>query len=85
MAAFGLSQGGQNAEHMATAQTAAFSVFEIIDRVPVIDTQSDLGEKLENPTGIVEFKNVSFKYPARTDQEQSLNSMPHAAEVSRKI
>ena len=38
--AFGISQAGQNAEFFATAQAAAFSIYEVIDRVPPIDTAS---------------------------------------------
>jgi len=38
--AFGISQAGQNAEFFATAQAAAYSIYEVIDRVPPIDTAS---------------------------------------------
>ena len=37
---------GQNMEFMATGQIAAHSIFEIIDRSPKIDTESDTGTKL---------------------------------------
>jgi len=67
--AVGLSQLGQNAEYIATAQTAAHTVYEIIDRVPPIDTQSNEGKILDKVNGIVEFKNVHFTYPTREDQE----------------
>ncbi|CBY32035.1 unnamed protein product [Oikopleura dioica] len=63
---FGLSMVGTNLEHMATAQSAAFSVFEIIDRVPEIDIYSEKGEK-PAIKGRVEFCNVDFTYPARTE------------------
>ena len=70
LGAFGLSQLGQNAEYIATAQTAAHTVYEIIDRVPPIDTQSNEGKILDKGVkGVVEFKNVHFTYPAREDQE----------------
>ena len=38
--AFGISQAGQNAEFFATAQAAAYSIYEVIDRVPPIDIAS---------------------------------------------
>ena len=69
LGSFGLSQFGQNAEYLATAQTAAHTVYEIIDRVPIIDTQSDKGKMIETLDGLVEFKNVDFTYPARMDQK----------------
>ena len=71
LGAFGLSQFGQNAEYMATGQTAAFTVFEVIDRVPPIDTQSDQGKKVlpADIVGKIEFKDVKFTYPARADHQ----------------
>ena len=69
LGAFGLSQFGQNAEYLATAQTAAHTVYEIIDRVPTIDTQSDEGKMMDTVDGVVEFKDVDFTYPARLDQQ----------------
>lgn len=64
---FGLSQLGQNAEYLSTAQAAAYCVFEIIDRVPPIDVYSTKGSKPENISGQVEFRNVRFTYPTRQD------------------
>ena len=71
LGAFGLSQFGQNAEYMATGQTAAHTVFEIIDRVPPIDTQSSAGKQISPAeiTGKIEFKEVKFTYPARQDHQ----------------
>lgn len=69
---FGMSMVGTNMEHMASAQAAAFSVFEIIDRIPEIDVYSEKGAK---PTiqGKVEFCNVDFTYPARTETGEAKN------------
>ena len=64
---FGLSMLGDNLGKIATAQTAAFCVFEVIDRVPTIDTHSALGASLEDAAGSVHFRNVSFNYPDREE------------------
>ena len=66
--AFGLSQLGDAMGKIATAQTAAFCVFEVIDRVPPIDTHSTSGASVKDAKGSVEFRNVSFTYPAREEQ-----------------
>ena len=47
--AFGISQAGQNAEFFATAQAAAYSIYEVIDRVPPIDTASQRSTESLNP------------------------------------
>lgn len=46
---------------------AASRVFEIIQRIPEIDPYSPEGRKLSSVRGRIEFKNVSFAYPARPD------------------
>ena len=65
--AFALSMLGESMGKIAIAQTAAFSVFEMIDRVPPIDTHSTAGSSLDDAKGSVEFRNVSFNYPAREE------------------
>uniref|UniRef100_A0A0R3S4K4 ABC transmembrane type-1 domain-containing protein n=1 Tax=Elaeophora elaphi TaxID=1147741 RepID=A0A0R3S4K4_9BILA len=52
-----------------TAQTAASSIFEVIDRIPEIDCQSSEGISLANLRGEIEFKNVHFCYPTRPEEE----------------
>lgn len=84
MGAFGLAQFGQNVEYMATAQTAAFTVFQLIDRTPDIDTHSEEGIKLDSAKGIVEFKNVTFKYPSRTDHDV-LNNVSFQIEGGKTV
>jgi len=69
IAAFALSQFSTNFEHCITAQTAAHSVYQILDRIPEIDIQSEAGKTLEAVQGNVEFKNINFTYPARENQE----------------
>ena len=79
---FGLSQFGQNMEYLGTAQAAAHSVFEIIDRVPEIDVYSTEGKKLEKIVGTITFKDVKFTYPARPEQEV-LKGVSFTAEASK--
>jgi ATP-binding cassette subfamily B (MDR/TAP) protein 1 len=68
MGAFATSQIGQNAEFFVTAQAAAYSIYELIDRVPEIDIEDATGiEQISH--GKVEFSGVRFTYPARKDQE----------------
>ena len=50
-----------------TAQAAAFEVYQIIDRVPVIDSSSTTGARPAELKGDIEFSNVSFNYPSRPD------------------
>ena len=46
---------------------AAFKLFEIIDRVPGIDSSSEAGARppVASLTGSIEFRNVTFAYPSR--------------------
>ncbi|KAL3994239.1 ABC transporter transmembrane region family protein [Acanthocheilonema viteae] len=52
-----------------TAQTAASSIFEVIDRIPEIDCQSSEGINTANLKGEIEFKDVHFCYPTRPEEE----------------
>ncbi|KAM6151996.1 ATP-binding cassette sub-family B member 5 [Erethizon dorsatum] len=52
-------------ETFSVARGAAFNIFQIIDKKPSIDNFSTTGYKPECIEGNVEFKNVSFNYPAR--------------------
>ncbi|XP_023237034.1 multidrug resistance protein 1-like isoform X2 [Centruroides sculpturatus] len=54
-------------EAFAMARGAATNIFNIISRVPHIDSFSETGEKPKNLIGNVQFKNVCFRYPARFD------------------
>ena len=46
---------------------AAYRLFDIIDRVPAIDSSSDAGVRppAKSLTGSIEFRNVTFAYPSR--------------------
>ncbi|KAI7865225.1 P-loop containing nucleoside triphosphate hydrolase protein [Mucor mucedo] len=50
-----------------SAAGSAYKIYEIIDRVPEIDTDSKKGLVPSSITGSIEFKNVTFKYPSRPD------------------
>lgn len=71
---FGVLAGAQNIgftsphlEAFATAKGSAYSIFDIIDRKPAIDSMGPEGVKPKHIRGNIEFENVSFHYPARTD------------------
>lgn len=49
----------------AQGTVAAARVFEVIDRVPEIDPYSPGGRRLPTIKGKIEFKGVTFAYPAR--------------------
>ncbi|KAL5961878.1 ATP-dependent translocase ABCB1 [Taenia solium] len=53
-------------EFFANAKRAAASIFKIIDRIPAIDVMGQ-GVTMDSFSGKIEFKNVSFSYPARPD------------------
>ncbi|KAK7473472.1 hypothetical protein BaRGS_00035301, partial [Batillaria attramentaria] len=56
-----------NLEAFGNARAAAVKVFEVIELHPLIDVSSPSGKKLENFRGVIEFRNVHFRYPARTE------------------
>ncbi|PZC77504.1 hypothetical protein B5X24_HaOG200315 [Helicoverpa armigera] len=77
---FSVLQGAQNvgltAPHMeaiSTARASAASVYAVIDRKPLIDIFSTEGDRPEL-TGDIEFRDVYFRYPARSDV-QVLNGL----------
>uniref|UniRef100_A0ACD5VGZ9 Uncharacterized protein n=1 Tax=Avena sativa TaxID=4498 RepID=A0ACD5VGZ9_AVESA len=53
---------------IAEGQTAAYRLFETIERKPEIDSDDTSGMVLENIKGDVELKDVYFQYPARPGQ-----------------
>ncbi|XP_062218589.1 ABC transporter B family member 9-like isoform X2 [Phragmites australis] len=65
--AFGVSQTSAMASDSTKAQESTASILAIIDRKSKIDSTSDEGMMLEKVDGIIDFKNVSFKYPSRPD------------------
>ncbi|CAH2282375.1 multidrug resistance 1 [Pelobates cultripes] len=65
--AFSVGQTAPNIEAFSNARGAAFTVFNIIDTVPKIDSFSKAGNKPDKIKGDIEFKDVKFTYPSRPD------------------
>uniref|UniRef100_F6WK97 ATP-binding cassette subfamily B member 1 n=1 Tax=Xenopus tropicalis TaxID=8364 RepID=F6WK97_XENTR len=65
--AFAVGQTSPNVEAFANARGAAYTIFNIIDNQPKIDSFSKEGLKPDKIKGDIEFKNVKFTYPSRTD------------------
>lgn len=70
MGAFAVGQVGPNMSAFAAAQAAAARIYQVIDRVPVIDVAAKEGVLLDANTsrGALSFRNVNFSYPSRPDQ-----------------
>ncbi|XP_077228537.1 putative multidrug resistance protein [Tasmannia lanceolata] len=56
-----------NLTSFSEAVAAASRIFEMIDRLPAIDSDDQRGIILQNVRGEIEFKNVHFTYPSRPD------------------
>lgn len=74
MGAFNIGQSASYFEAFATGKGAAAKIFEIIDRIPEIDSYSESGKKPSGRAhGKIEFKNVGFSYPSRPDIQVCLS------------
>ncbi|KAK1410145.1 hypothetical protein QVD17_36679 [Tagetes erecta] len=62
-----LGSGLSNVKYFSDAMAASERIREIIVRVPEIDSDSMEGEVLQEVSGRVEFKNVTFAYPSRPE------------------
>ncbi|XP_074938856.1 ATP-dependent translocase ABCB1-like isoform X2 [Phalacrocorax aristotelis] len=67
--AFSIGQTAPSMEAFASARGAAYTIFNIIDNEPQIDSYSETGYKPDHIKGSVEFQNVHFNYPSRPDVE----------------
>lgn len=56
-----------NISFITEATIAAARIFELIDRVPQIDSEDSKGKILAYVRGDIEFKDVTFSYPSRPD------------------
>ncbi|PHU20248.1 ABC transporter B family member 18 [Capsicum chinense] len=56
-----------NVSFITEATIAAARIFELIDRVPQIDSEDGKGKILAYVRGDIEFKEVTFSYPSRPD------------------
>ncbi|KAJ3189969.1 Multidrug resistance protein 1 [Gaertneriomyces sp. JEL0708] len=66
-AAMAIGQSTHFAPDIGKAKIAAIHIFDILDRVPAIDTLSDAGQKPSQVSGTAEAKQVHFAYPTRPD------------------
>lgn len=69
VASMGTGQGSKISPDMAKAKGAAAGIFEVIGRVPSIDTNEGVGTTIEDFKGRISFKKVSFAYPSRVNQK----------------
>ncbi|TMW64333.1 hypothetical protein Poli38472_012955 [Pythium oligandrum] len=67
MGSMAMSQAGPSMQALASARTAAYDVFEVINRPSKIDPLSEEGVKLDKVNGSIQIENVSFAYPSRPD------------------
>ncbi|XP_045636266.1 bile salt export pump [Ursus americanus] len=67
LGALNLGNASSCLEAFATGRAAATSIFQTIDRKPIIDCMSEDGYKLDRIKGEIEFHNVTFHYPSRPD------------------
>lgn len=88
---FGVLAGAQNlgltAPHLeafSTAQGSAVSIFNVIDRIPEIDSLGENGKKPRKVSGNIKFTNVHFRYPARNDV-QVLNGLNLEIEAGKMV
>ncbi|XVE50543.1 hypothetical protein DITRI_Ditri01bG0171200 [Diplodiscus trichospermus] len=56
-----------NLTGITEATVAATRIFEMVDRVPAIDTEDRKGKALSYVRGEIEFKGIYFNYPSRPD------------------
>ncbi|GJN89308.1 hypothetical protein Rhopal_002288-T1 [Rhodotorula paludigena] len=62
---FSLAQLAPNLQAVSFACGAATEIYATIDRVPIIDSSSDVGRKLDKVDGLIELENIDFIYPSR--------------------
>ncbi|KAF1759846.1 hypothetical protein GCK72_016313 [Caenorhabditis remanei] len=67
MGSMALGLAGPQLAVLGTAQGAASSIYEVLDRKPVIDSSSPAGRKDMKIKGDITVENVHFTYPSRPD------------------
>ncbi|TIB37891.1 hypothetical protein E3P86_02013 [Wallemia ichthyophaga] len=63
--AFGLGMVAPQLQIIAKGQAAAAKIYETIDRVPSIDSESEDGIKPASVNGSITFHHINFAYPSR--------------------
>ncbi|KAG9287107.1 hypothetical protein G9A89_001001 [Geosiphon pyriformis] len=53
------------APDIAKAKSSAAAIMALLERIPLIDTWSNSGQKLEKVEGYIKFDDVHFRYPTR--------------------
>lgn len=64
-----LGLGLSNVKYLGEGMVAAERIKEVIERKPAIDSEGVEGEEVGEMRGVVEFKDVRFRYPARPEIE----------------
>ncbi|KAK0147853.1 Multidrug resistance protein 1 [Merluccius polli] len=82
--AFSLGQTSPSFQAFASARGAAHKVYNIIDNTPSIDSYSETGLTPDSIKGDIEFKNIHFNYPSRTDVKV-LNNMSLSVKTGQTI
>uniref|UniRef100_A0A8C2QQ54 Bile salt export pump n=1 Tax=Capra hircus TaxID=9925 RepID=A0A8C2QQ54_CAPHI len=85
--ALNLGNASSCLEAFAAGRAAAASIFETIDRKPLIDCMSEDGYKLDRIKGEIEFHNVTFHYPSRPEVKilNKLNTVIKSGEVTAVV
>jgi len=65
--AMSIGQASQLNPDIAKAKVAATSIFQVIDRVPLIQSNEGTGKIVEDLKGKIQLKKVTFTYPSRPD------------------
>ncbi|XP_010999324.1 PREDICTED: ABC transporter B family member 4-like [Populus euphratica] len=64
-----LGQSSSCISAFSAGRTAAFKLFEVIDRKSQIDSYNSNGRTLDDIQGDIELKDIHFSYPARPDEK----------------
>ncbi|KAF4026409.1 hypothetical protein G4228_018624, partial [Cervus hanglu yarkandensis] len=85
--ALNLGNASSCLEAFAAGRAAAASIFETIDRKPLIDCMSEDGYKLDRIKGEIEFHNVTFHYPSRPEVKilNKLSTVIKSGEVTAVV
>ncbi|KAG8383258.1 hypothetical protein BUALT_Bualt05G0165700 [Buddleja alternifolia] len=73
-----------NVPYITEASAAATRIFEMIDRIPAIDSENEKGEVLKYVRGQIEFREVHFSYPSR-DEEPVLRGLSLKVKPGMKV
>nr|XP_056713062.1 ATP-binding cassette sub-family B member 5 [Euleptes europaea] len=74
-AAMNVGQSNSLAPDFGKSKVSAQRIFQLLDRKPLIDSYSEEGDELAKFEGNIEFKDIHFVYPTRTEVQvlQGLN------------